>query len=243
MDLPHTLAARLYLLACDVDRERLMHRSRLGLVLRAAALDDLLRRGLLTTDSRGRPAVAGTGRTGDPLFDEVLGAVAAGKPRPWRAWVTERAKAAVGQTGRSLADDGMVRQSSRRALLLFPVRRVRVSHPEVVGELRRRVRRILHGSVRVQQLDRRDAAMVSLAAEGRLAGVFHPESLGSHDVLLRKLRARVGPVAWALRGAVEARRRSSGGGDGGVGGDSGHGGDGGWGDSGGGDGGGGGGGE
>ncbi|MFL6056949.1 MAG: GPP34 family phosphoprotein, partial [Actinoallomurus sp.] len=55
MSLPRSLPARLYLLAYDLDKERMTSRTQLGLVLRAAALADLyLDRRLADEDGKAR---------------------------------------------------------------------------------------------------------------------------------------------------------------------------------------------
>src|SRR5215471_6548508 len=87
MTLPESLPARLYLLAYDTEKNRVTAQSRLGLVLRAAALADLYLTGRVT-DENGKARAAGDRRpAGDPLLDEVLQQVAEHRPRSWQGWI------------------------------------------------------------------------------------------------------------------------------------------------------------
>ncbi|MBB5922414.1 hypothetical protein FHR81_003466 [Actinoalloteichus hoggarensis] len=218
MDVPETLAPRLYLLACDLRRQRLVNRDYLGLVLRAAALDQLLTAGLLT-DENGRPATVDSGVTPtDRLQGDLLAAVAEEKPRAWKWWVRRHGRAAVDGVGEQLADAGLIRESQGRTLVILPARRVEVLRPEIVEELRRRVTEVLREDVPVERVDRQDAAMVSLAAEGQLPTVLSGGERRRHRARLAELRAHVGPTALAVRKAVEERQvvvAGSGGGGGG----------------------------
>ncbi|APU16648.1 MULTISPECIES: GOLPH3/VPS74 family protein [Actinoalloteichus] len=215
MDAPESLAPRLYLLACDLQRDRLVNRDQLGLTLRAAALDDLLTHGLLT-DENGKPAVARSGpTTADRLQDDLLAAVEAEKPRAWKWWVSRRGGAAVDAVGEQLADADLIRHSTGRTLLVFPARQVEVLHPEIAEDLRRKAIAILKDDLPMDRIDRRDAAMTSLAAEGQLRTVFSGAERRRHRARLRELREHVGPAAAALRKALSERQAaiaSSGGG-------------------------------
>ena len=86
MEPPETLAARIFLLAYDPGRGRLAAGHHLGLALRAAALVDLLRLGLIREDGghvvAGHPGQLGRSghpdhHAGDPLPAVVLDEIAA----------------------------------------------------------------------------------------------------------------------------------------------------------------------
>lgn len=84
-----SLPAKAYLLACDTGRDRLPHRERVALLVRAAALTDLVLRGRITDDG-GRPVVAGRGGTGDLVLDDLLAELTADPHRKWRARVDRK---------------------------------------------------------------------------------------------------------------------------------------------------------
>src|ERR1700761_5939755 len=88
MTLPESLPARLYLLAYDIKKNRVTARSRLGLVLRAAALADLYLAGRVT-DENGKARLTGDRHpTGDPLLDAMLQQLAEQRPRSWQGWIS-----------------------------------------------------------------------------------------------------------------------------------------------------------
>lgn len=96
MKLPDTLPGRLYLLAYDPERERVTGGRNLDLLLRAAALTDLLRRGLLR-DEGGKPVVTGPPPAGlDPVLAEQLTLIADSRPHRWQHWIQRRARTARG---------------------------------------------------------------------------------------------------------------------------------------------------
>jgi hypothetical protein len=77
---PDTLPAKLYLLACDVDRHRLTDRRDLGYLLRGAVLADLSLRGCLSDDD-GTAKPSSSKRSGDRVLDDVLREITEGRSR------------------------------------------------------------------------------------------------------------------------------------------------------------------
>ncbi|AOS64814.1 GOLPH3/VPS74 family protein [Actinoalloteichus hymeniacidonis] len=204
MDAPNNLAARLYLLACDTQRERLVNRDHLGFVLRAALLTDLLAEGALTEQDR-KPTVARSRSTGDPVQADLLNAIAEERPRSWTWWMQREAKATVEAVGQQLADIDLIHRSAGRTLAIFPTRIVQVLRPEIREDLRMRCHDLLGDETPVDQLNQRDAAMVSLAAEGQLRSVFSGSDRIRRRARLRDLREHLGPVPKALRKVISQR--------------------------------------
>jgi hypothetical protein len=115
MPLPESLPARLYLLAYDTEKNRMTAHSRLGLVLRAAALTDLYLAGRVT-DENGKARASGDRRpTGDPLPDEMLQQLAEHQPRSWQGWIA-RGKPAIRTVRTQLEADQCIRVGHRRIL-------------------------------------------------------------------------------------------------------------------------------
>jgi hypothetical protein len=81
-----SLPAQAYLLACDVEKNRLRDRQRAGYLIRGAALTDLLLRGHLVDNDGVAVAVSG-GTAGDEVLAELLGEIARSRPRRWKIWV------------------------------------------------------------------------------------------------------------------------------------------------------------
>jgi hypothetical protein len=81
-----SLPAALYLLSYDIDRQRLADRSKLGYLIRGAALTDLTLRQHLT-DEDGRAKVSNPARTEDNVLDALLAEIGSDKPRKWKALV------------------------------------------------------------------------------------------------------------------------------------------------------------
>ncbi|HEY0640193.1 MAG TPA: GPP34 family phosphoprotein, partial [Pseudonocardiaceae bacterium] len=102
-ELPPTLAAQLFLLTYDRDRERFTGRGHIGYVLRGAALAELHLRGHLA-DEDGRPVVtARADRPADPVLAGLLDEIARSRPRTWKHWIGRR-----GSRTRRAVLDGLV---------------------------------------------------------------------------------------------------------------------------------------
>ncbi|MBV9451415.1 MAG: GPP34 family phosphoprotein, partial [Streptosporangiaceae bacterium] len=115
MTLPESLPARLYLLAYDTEKNRVTAQSRLGLVLRAAALADLYLAGRVT-DENGKVRPSGDRwPTGDPLLDEMLQQLAGHRPRSWQGWIAH-GKPAI-RTVRTQLEDGRCIRVEHRMIL------------------------------------------------------------------------------------------------------------------------------
>ncbi|HEX6678659.1 MAG TPA: GPP34 family phosphoprotein [Actinomycetes bacterium] len=209
MELPASLPRRLYLLAYDPRRRRLSGRSQLGYLLRAAALTDLLLRGLVA-DDRGKVVV---GRPADPLDDPVLGAVlrqvAESRPRSWSHWVRSGQRAMRLAVREQLEADGWIRVEPRRVLGVFPVSRVTVQDTRVLEDLAAIVARTLGAGLPAARVDPSDAALVALAAAGELPPAISRRQRREHRQRIARLSERAGPAVPALRRVIQQLRASA----------------------------------
>ncbi|MBW8485515.1 GOLPH3/VPS74 family protein [Actinomadura parmotrematis] len=199
---PETLPARMYLLAYDLKRGRIV-RSNLGLVLRAAALTELYLDGRLAEDGR-RPM---PGTPGDDPYG-VLAQIAASRPRGWQHWIRKDRGAIVAAVRDELARDGYVRVERGRRFGLLPCTRVTVKDPRVVKGLWGGARSALRGRP-VAHVNSYDAAAVALAAAGGMRTVLTRRERRQHKARIEELTARSGPAAPALRKAIAAQEAAA----------------------------------
>lgn len=218
MDAPASLPARLYLLAYDTRRQRLTARSRLGHVVRAGALADLLLDGRVTDDS-GRPRTDGSGtpRPGagllgpDPVVDSMLKEIAASRPRRWQHWVRHDARSAQRAVRDQLEDGGWIRVEFRRPLGIFSRTVITLRDPRTVNRLVAEVTRSLHGGEPAARIPPRRAALVALAAAGELPTVFPRSVRRRHRNRIGQLEDCCGPITPALRRVIQQQRAAEGG--------------------------------
>jgi hypothetical protein len=201
MAVPDSLPQRIFLLAYNPARGRVGLGTNLGAMLRAAALADLYLNGHLT-DVRGRAVVDVRPAGRDPVLDAVLEEIAGSKPRGWQSWVGRRQRAAVNAVRQQLGDGGWVRLESHRILGLFPATRVTIRDPRVRKELLVRINGALKKPV--GRVDPADAALVAIVAAGRLSLVLDGKTTRANKRRIQELTALSGPVAPALRQALEA---------------------------------------
>ncbi|MBP2472521.1 hypothetical protein JOF53_001393 [Crossiella equi] len=194
------LPEQLYLLACDVERGRVPERGKLGRVLRAAALTDLVLRGSLT-DDHGRPSVRGVKPTGDQLLDGLCAEISRDKPRKWQAWVQRRPGPALREVQSGLERAGAITVRSRRVLGIFPGTAVTVHDPVAREVLRTRVRAAVQED---GALPPAEAALAALAATGELRTVLTGRERRARKQRIRDLAEVAGPAGPALRKAIEA---------------------------------------
>jgi hypothetical protein len=198
MNLPRSLPARLYLLAYDVEKERLTARTQLGLVLRAAALADLYLDQRLTDDD-GKAAVAAGRPTSDPVLDAVLRQIADDRPRSWRRWVRAGERRIVREVRDQLEKDRLIKVERRRILPDRVLLRERREVKRYAGEVKAALRPASHA-------DHRTTAALVLAARGELPTVLNRRERREHRRRLEELADPVWPVARALEYAVRQKR-------------------------------------
>ncbi|MGP4028405.1 GOLPH3/VPS74 family protein [Actinomadura sp. 3N407] len=194
VNVPESLPARMYLLAYDLRKHKMsMGGSRLGYVLRAAALTELYLDGRLGEERR-KPV---PGTPGDDPYG-VLAQIAGSRPRSWRHWVRKDSKAMVGEVRDELVRGGWIRVRPRRTLGLFPRHEVTVRDPRVVKSLWGGASSALRGRP-VAHVNSYDAAAVALAAAGELKTVLPRPDRRRHKRRIEELTARTGPAATAVR--------------------------------------------
>jgi len=194
VEVPESLPARMYLLAYDLRKRRMTcGGTRLGYVLRAAALTELYLDGRLGEERR-RPV---PGTPGDDPYG-VLAQIAASRPRSWRHWVCKDARALVSTVRDELVRDGWIRVREQRVLGLFPRQEVTVKDPRVVKVLWGGASSALRGRP-VAHVNSYDAAAVALAAAGELSSVLPASDRRRHRRRIEELTARSGPAAPAVR--------------------------------------------
>lgn len=201
MDLPDTLPARLYLLTYRPERGRFPYSGELGLALRAAALTDLLHRGLLVDEEgHARPGAPAPARL-DPLLAGVLDRIALSRPRRWEYWVRSGDRAMPRAVRLALAERGTIELEEHRILGLFPTLRPVLPDPRLYTRLAEAVTRALEDPL--AKVEPWQGALVALAHAGRLPG---GRERRAHRDRVKALTASAEPVATALRRAVSARQ-------------------------------------
>ncbi|WP_018657878.1 GOLPH3/VPS74 family protein [Actinomadura flavalba] len=198
VNVPDSLPARMYLLAHDPRRQRMTAGSRLGYVLRAAALTELFLDGRLL-DERKR-AVPGTPGN-DPYG--LLAQIASSRPRTWQHWVRKDSRAMKRRVQSELVDAGLIRVQEHRVLGVFPATRVTVRDPRVVKSLWRGASSALWGQP-VAHVNSLDAAVVALAAAGEITTFLPRSERRRHKRRIADLSARSGPAPKAVRKVIEA---------------------------------------
>jgi Golgi phosphoprotein 3 GPP34 len=204
MELPESLPARLYLLACDRAKDRVVPRDRIGYVLRAAALVDLVLAGALTDDPQ-RP-VATPASVTDGFEAGVHTEIAADKPRTWGRWVQRQYRPARAAVRDQLVAGGWIGVRRDRVLGLVPVEHVVVRDPAGHQAFLASTRELVLGTRPVSRVARRDAALVALAAAGELRTVLSRAERREYKRRIEDLTARTGPAASALRKVIRQVR-------------------------------------
>ncbi|WP_035796724.1 GOLPH3/VPS74 family protein [Kitasatospora mediocidica] len=211
MDLPDTLAGKLYLLACDPETQRLVSRTDLDLLLRAAALTDLQLRGLLQ-DVDGKPSATGRAPQDlNPVLADLLSRIAETGPHSWGWWIRlhgrgnspDRPAHPVRSVQDDLAKRGWIRVEEHRVLGLFNRSQITERDPRVRKALAATASTTLRGPV--SQVEPADAALVALADAGQLRTVVTRSQRSEFRDRLAVLTEQTGPVPPALRNAVHSR--------------------------------------
>ncbi|MHC3471391.1 GOLPH3/VPS74 family protein [Streptomyces sp. 7R007] len=186
--MPHgslSLPARLYLLAWDTAGS--------APLVRAGALAELARRGLLTDeDGIATPADLDT-LTGDAALDGLLELVRESRPHGWRAWVTLHARVTVDGVVEQLTADGFLLAERKRVLGVFPVVADRtLADAGIVPELRARLRGVFEGTVPPTG---EEAAVAALAVAAGLPALPADGEPQRHKERIEELTERSGAQA------------------------------------------------
>ncbi|PRX98835.1 GOLPH3/VPS74 family protein [Allonocardiopsis opalescens] len=202
MDL--TLPERLYLLCCDLDRQRFDPTSSLyrDKLLRAAALAELTIQGLLT-DRKGKAARSGGPGPQDPVLAQVLADVPPDKPRSWTSVVLREQGRTETAVRTRLAEAGVITVERRRLLGLIPIRKVTPRHPDQVRLLREQVRRTAFDGL-PESASIESVCLAAIAAEGDVASVFTPRECRNHKTAVKAVKAHFDAAVPGVRKAVLA---------------------------------------
>ncbi|MFI9508932.1 GPP34 family phosphoprotein [Nocardia sp. NPDC052566] len=193
-----SLPADVYLLGCDMDKRRLRGRWRVGIVLRAAALVELVSRDKLGDDS-GRVTVTDSGPTGDAFLDTVLGEIAARPGKRWRYWIRRHDSAAVRMIQDELVLDKAIRVTPRR----IRADEVSVVDTGRVKRLRKNVTGLLDGG---RPADPAEGVLAALVAAGELGGIAGSRRRRAAMGRLPELTARNPKLDTVIRGLDKTRR-------------------------------------
>jgi hypothetical protein len=196
--MPGSLAARAFLLAYDLDRQRTTG-DQLALVVRGALLVELNLRGGLTVDDDGRVKASGTVRTGDEVMDGVLRTISEARPRSWRSWVRVNARQTLCAVRRQLAAAGVVSLDVHRVLGIFPRTRVTMREPAAVIAPRQSLRAVVAGT---RPASAEDAALVALVAVGQLSATLSRKDRRAHAARIGELTEQGEAAAPALRSVL-----------------------------------------
>ena len=191
-----SLPAQAYLLACDVERERLPDRERAALLVRGAALTDLVLRGLVA-DADGRPVVTGSGGTGHLVLDDLLAAISADPHRRWRSWVRRDARGTLQSVEAQLEAAGVLSVRTSNVLGLFPRRRPVVRDRGSVERLKALVLNAFEAPV--SEVDPSAAALAALVATAELNTVISRQDRRRYRERIEELGERGGAAVPALR--------------------------------------------
>ncbi|GAA4814986.1 GOLPH3/VPS74 family protein [Streptomyces ziwulingensis] len=165
------LPSRLYLLARDAGRPAVTDAVPPQRLVRAGALAELARRGLLVDDDGTVTPLDLDSRTGDAVLDGLLDLVRESLPHGWRTWVRLRARITADAVREQLVAEGWMRAEKRRVLGVFPSVDHVLARPALVRALREETRGALCGPVPVAEVPTRDAAVAALAGAARLRGL------------------------------------------------------------------------
>lgn len=172
---PLTPPARLCLLAWDAGGPAAGATAHRPGPVRAAALVELTRRGLLTDEDGIATPVDLDASAGDAALDGLLELVRESRPHPWRTWVALRARVTFDAVREQLVAEGLLRAEKRRVLGVFPTVEYALERVAVVEALREETRQILRGTLPVAGLSERDAAVAVLAAAADLLHETTPD--------------------------------------------------------------------
>ncbi|MFI5856429.1 GPP34 family phosphoprotein [Streptomyces parvulus] len=203
---PLSLPARLCLLAWDPARSGAADTARVHHLVRAGALTELARRGLLTDDDGIATPVDLDARTGDAVLDGLLDLIRESLPHRWRTWVALHARLTFDAVREQLVAEGHLRAVKKRVLGVFPSVEYVLARPAAVKVLREETRSVLDGRVPAAEVSERDAAVAVLlaaAAPGLPAGAGRGAGDGGRrEARIAELTERGGAAAPGLRKIV-----------------------------------------
>jgi hypothetical protein len=202
--LPESLAGRIYLLAYDLDRRQLFDRTRTAFLTRAAVLIELAWRGQLDAD--GHPAATGPGitgadTTGDLVLDRVLAQIRPHR-RGWKRLLRRDYRQTLDLVEQQLESAGVIRRTRHRALGLVPRYAIELLDDGPAAKAQAHFTTILRDGPAVDAVSRTDAALVALAAAGRVRTVISPADRRHYGDRITALTDRLGTTSPGLASAV-----------------------------------------
>jgi hypothetical protein len=205
-DLPSRLPDRAFLIAYDVQKQKLTGGDSHGQLIRAAALVELTLAGDLV-DNQGKPRVTGR-RTDDPVLDAILDQISGSKARSWKYWVEKDAKVTYQAVRERLATNRVIAVTDGTYLGILPRKVVHVRDTRIVRTLVADLRRVVLDSSPTDQ-DPLAAALVPLVSAVELNTVFSGRERRVHRERIRRLAEQAGPASKALRKVVEGQQAST----------------------------------
>lgn len=194
---PLSLPARLCLMAWDTDPRRPAP------LVRAGALAELARRGLLIDDDGIVTPLDLDSRTGDPVLDGLLELVSESFPHRWRAWVTLYARHTLEAVREQLVAEGVLRAEKHRVLGVFPSVDHVLADTARADALHREARLVLDGSTPAEDVPEPTATALALATA---AGLAPPPHGSRHDRRAEELAHRAGASAPAFAAVLRELR-------------------------------------
>jgi len=161
--------------------------------------------------------VANAEPTGDPALDEALQQIA-GHDRSWKSWLRHDYKQTLDTIENQLRATGLLAVDDTKILGLLSRTHVTVTDPSLVKQLQDEARAILHGARPAGEIDTADAAVVALAAGGRVPSVVSRKESREYKDRIEALTERVGAIAPGLKKAFQGIRTTMVAAQGGIGG-------------------------
>ncbi|MBO4259042.1 GOLPH3/VPS74 family protein [Streptomyces griseorubiginosus] len=189
--MPHgslSLPARLCLLAWDSMPEAMGTAH----LVRAGALTELARRGLLTDEDGIATPADMDSLTSDAVLDGLLELVRESRPHRWPTWVTLHARVTSDAVREQLTADGCLRAERKRVLGVFPSVDHVLERTDVVESLREEARGLLERTSPVAEVSEEEAAAVALAVAAGLPAVLPDGDRERHKDRVEELIGRTG---------------------------------------------------
>ncbi|HEY1674850.1 MAG TPA: GPP34 family phosphoprotein [Streptosporangiaceae bacterium] len=196
---PGSLPGRIYLLAYDLDRRQLFDRTRTAFLTRAAVLIELAWRGKLDAD--GHPAATGADTTGDLVLDRALTQIRPHR-RSWKRLIRRDYRQTLDLVEHQLESAGVIRRTRHRALGLVPRYAIELLDDRPAAEAQAHFTTILRDGPTVDEVSRTDAALVALAAAGRVRTVISHADRRRYGDRITALTDRLGTTSPGLASAV-----------------------------------------
>lgn len=201
---PGSLPGRIYLLAYDLERRQLFDRTRTAFLTRAAVLIELAWRGKLDAD--GHPVTTGPGTTGadatgDLVLDRALAQIQPHR-RSWKRLLRRDYRQTLDLVEQQLESAGVIRRTRHRTLGLVPRYAIELLDDAPAAEAQAHFTTIVRDGPAIDKVSRTDAALVALAAAGRVRTVISHADRRRYGDRITALTDRLGTTSPGLASAV-----------------------------------------